>query len=702
MPFEAKERLRERLKATLLLRVLLVSLFLGGLAAAYFRSDFAGYTVPVVLLLWAIALTYAMTLISAVVLLRVQRLTAFAYGQLVFDILLTTGVIYVTGGLLSPFGFLYSLVVIAAAFLLSMPGAIAVASLSSLAYALLSLLLQLELLPSLANFPQGSADVQFLARFAITNASFFLIAILSASLTRRLHQAEATLREREAERERLLSLQEALARNIDSALITTDLDGRITSANPVAADLAGREATALVGTDIGSVFPALKQTASGRLSFLQSPAHEPTEFRLSANGDGERIVRCSGTLLRDTYHNPIGGLFILQDVTALRRLEEKLHQAADDLIEAPLEADVPVPADGLIGTTPAMQRVREFIEKVARSDATLLILGESGTGKELVARAVHARSPRAERPFIAVNCGAIPENLIESELFGHARGAFTGAVQNRAGLFRAADGGTIFLDEIGELPLPLQVKLLRVLQERSFTPVGSDTSVSVDVRIIAATNRSLEAEVAAGRFREDLFYRLNVLALSLPPLRERKQDIPLLVRRFLKQFSDLHGKSVQRLSVAAARRLQEYHYPGNIRELENIIEHAVALCDGETVHEEHLPEYVLRGQRSSVPSWSSTEGTPTAAQPNPTVPPRTVRLDLVGGNLDDSLAAYEKSIILRALAEAGGVKKRAADLLGINYRSFRHRLQKYGLSDTSGERDGLDVDWSGPASQAGR
>lgn len=699
MRFDPRERLRDRLKATLLLRVCLVSVFLGALALAYFRSETDGYTVPVVLLLWAIALSYAVTLVSAVVLLRVHHLSAFAYGQLLFDLLLTTGVIYVTGGLISPFGFLYSLVVIAAAFLLSMPGAIAIASLGSLAYASLILAIQMHALPSLATFSMATADFPFFVRFAITNASFFLIAILSASLTRRLHEAERTLSEREAERERLLSMQEALARNIDSALITTDLDGRITSANPVAGELTGREPASLIGVDLGSLFPPLRQTPNGRLSFLQAPSREATEFRLARESDGERILRCSGALLRDTYHNPIGGLFIVQDVTALRRLEEKLQRSADDVIDAQLAADDPVPADGLIGTSPAMQRVREFIDKVARSDATLLILGESGTGKELVARAVHARSQRAEGPFVAVNCGAIPENLIESELFGHARGAFTGAVQTRAGLFRAADGGTIFLDEIGDLPPALQVKLLRVLQERSFTPVGSDSSVSVDVRIIAATNRALEAEVAAGRFREDLFYRLNVLALSLPPLRERKQDIPLLVRRFLKQFSEMHGKNVQRLSVAAARRLQEYHYPGNIRELENVIEHAVALCEGETVHEEHLPDYILRGERSSVTAFlaaSSTEPEPQPTKPAP------VRLELIGGNLDDSLAAYEKSIILRALAEAGGVKKRAADLLGINYRSFRHRLQKYGLNDASGDRDDLGTDWAPRAREASR
>lgn len=685
---QALERLRDRLKAALFLRVLLVSAFLGSLALSYFRNEGEGYAVSTVLLLWGIALAYAVTLVSAVILLRVQHLTAFAYGQLLFDILLTTGVVYVTGGAESPFGFLYSLVVIAAAFLVSPVGAVVVAALGAIAYAALLVALQLGLLYPLGTGAVSSPhDLDFVVRFAITNASFFVIAFLAGSLSRRLRLTETLLLEREAERERLVSLQEALARNIDSALITTDLDGRITSANPVAAEITGRAPDVLVGSDLGQIFPALRHTSTGRLSFLQSPESNPTEFRFAKEADGEHVLRCSAALLRDTYQNPIGALFILQDVTGLRRLEEKLHRSAEDLLEAELAVEDAPSGDGLVGVSPSMQRVRDFIEKVARSDATVLLSGESGTGKELVARAIHNRSARASRPFVAVNCGAIPENLIESELFGHAKGAFTGAVQARAGLFRSADGGTVFLDEIGELPLALQVKLLRVLQERTFNPVGSDVAVSVDVRVIAATNRSLEAEVAAGRFREDLFYRLNVLALSLPPLRERREDIPLLVRRFLRQFSELHGKNVQRLSVAAAKRLQEYAYPGNIRELENIIEHAVALCDGETVREEHLPEYVTRaseGEPPLAPSAAYGRETPPS---NPSGAPG--RLELVNGNLDDSLALYEKSLILRALAEAGGVKKKAADLLGINYRSFRHRLYKYGLNDAN-DRFGFD------------
>jgi two-component system response regulator PilR (NtrC family) len=684
------ERLRGRLKGALLFRVLVVSCFLGALALMYFQSGTERYAVSVVLLLWAIAITYAFTLVSAVLLLRVQGLTSFSYVQLLFDVLLTTGVVFVTGGPESPFGFLYILIVINGAILLSTPGALVVASCGSIAYASLVALLVSGTIPR-PDYPfvPSPPDLQFAMRFATTNATFFLIAVLAGSLTRRVRQAEQLLQQREAERDRLASLHEALARNIGSALMTTDADGRVTSANHVAEELAGARAADLIGKDIGTIFPPLRSTVTGRLPLLQSLIIDPTEFTRRRGDGDERVVRCSAAILRDTYQNPIGALFILQDISALRRLESRLHaQADDEVVAQELEMDDTPAADGLIGNSPALSRVRAFIDKVAKSDATLLVTGESGTGKELVARAVHARSARCNRPFVPINCGAIPENLIESELFGHAKGAFTGAVSARAGLFRAADGGTVFLDEIGELPLSLQVKLLRVLQERTFTPVGSDTSVTVDVRVIAATNRSLEEEVCAGRFREDLFYRLNVLALALPPLRDRRQDIPLLVRRFLKQFSELHGKSVQRLSVAAARRLQEYAYPGNIRELENTIEHAVALCDGETVHDQHLPEYVFRGSRDAAVAPAVAAEVPMSRGSNGSedLPVLLPSESFPPGNLDDNLAAYEKTIILRALADAGGVKKRAADLLGINYRSFRHRLQKYGLSDSTSDR----------------
>ncbi len=314
----------------------------------------------------------------------------------------------------------------------------------------------------------------------------------------------------------------------------------------------------------------------------------------------------------------------------------------------------------LVGTSQAMQKVYELVAQVARTKTNVLISGESGTGKELIARAIHDQSDRDGEAFVAVNCGAIPENLLESELFGHVKGAFTGAVQNRAGLFESADGGTLFLDEIGEIPLPLQVKLLRVIQDRNVRRVGGGGDTPVDVRIVAATNRDLQQEVGAGRFREDLFYRLNVIQIPLPALRERMEDVPLLVQHFVEKYSLELGKPVERIRDDALARIQAYGFPGNVRELENTIERAVALCQEATIGVEVLPPAILQ-----------PPSTGEAAQ----------RLPEEGGNLDEMLAQVERELLREALARTGGVKKKAAQLLGVSFRSFRYRLEKLGLDD---------------------
>src|SRR5437016_655345 len=294
--------------------------------------------------------------------------------------------------------------------------------------------------------------------------------------------------------------------------------------------------------------------------------------------------------------------------------------------------------------------------KDAQGEAeVILITGESGVGKELVARAVHARSPRASAPFVPVNCGAIPEGLIETELFGHAKGAFTGAQGAKQGLFHAAQDGTLFLDEIGELPVSLQVKLLRAIQERRIRPVGDTADVDVDVRLVAATNRDLAAEVRAGRFREDLYYRLNVVQVRVPPLRERREDVLPLADHFLRRFAAEHGRTVPGLSADAKRRLSEYWFPGNVRELENLIERAVALSDGNEVTVDALPP-VLRGNGAH------------ALSPEGPLP--------AGFALEEYLARIERELIDRALTEAAGVKKDAAARLGLTFRQFRHRVKK--------------------------
>ena len=296
----------------------------------------------------------------------------------------------------------------------------------------------------------------------------------------------------------------------------------------------------------------------------------------------------------------------------------------------------------MVGRSSAMQSVFSVVDKIAAVRTTVLITGESGVGKELVARAVHKRSPRSAAPFVPVNCGAIPEGLMESELFGHAKGAFTGASSAKQGLFQAAQEGTLFLDEIGELPLTLQVKLLRALQERRIRPVGDTQDIEVDVRLVAATNRDLEVEMQAGRFREDLFYRLNVVQIRVPPLRERREDVMPLAEHFLKLFAAEHGRPVLTLSAEARRRLDEYWFPGNVRELENFIERAVALSSGAEITLEALP---------------ATLRNPVALTPQGPLP--------AGFALDAHLEAIERALIDRALADAHGVKKDAAARLGL-------------------------------------
>jgi two-component system response regulator PilR (NtrC family) len=321
----------------------------------------------------------------------------------------------------------------------------------------------------------------------------------------------------------------------------------------------------------------------------------------------------------------------------------------------------------LLGKSRAMQTVFEVIGKIHSARTSVLITGESGTGKELVARALHTEGNRAKAAFVPVNCGAIPEELMESELFGHKRGAFTGAIADKPGLFQQADGGTLFLDEIGELSPNLQVKLLRVLQERKVKAVGAADEIEVDVRVIAATNRDLEAEVARGGFRADLYYRLHVIEIHIPPLRHRREDIPLLAEHFLRRFAAEHGRNLQ-LSNEAQRKLEQYDYPGNVRELENVIERAVALSSGPIIGVSDLPDLRPAARVAELPSEFPAEGV----------------------DLDRLLADFERGWVLRALEHTGGIRKAAAALLGISFRSMRYRLAKLGIDKPSDDDESAD------------
>lgn len=306
----------------------------------------------------------------------------------------------------------------------------------------------------------------------------------------------------------------------------------------------------------------------------------------------------------------------------------------------------------LIGSSSEMRLVFDQVAQVAKSNATVLLRGESGTGKEMIANAIHYNSLRTKQPLVKVNCSALPETLIESELFGYEKGAFTGAEKLKIGRFESADGGTIFLDEIGELPLKTQVKLLRVLQEREFQRLGSNETRKANVRIVAATNSNLEKAIELGRFREDLFYRLNIFSIFLPPLRERKADILLLAEHFLEKYENEYGKRIRRISTPAIDMLTQYHFPGNVRELENAIERAVIVCDSNVIHSHHLP-----------PSLQTAEGTGTAPS----------------GSLDSAIAALERDLIQDAMKSARGNVAKAARLLDSTERKIGYKVKKYGL-----------------------
>jgi len=336
-----------------------------------------------------------------------------------------------------------------------------------------------------------------------------------------------------------------------------------------------------------------------------------------------------------------------------KALEKRSLRKENLLLRREIEAKAGF--ENFVGKSDAMQKIFSLIRQVADTRSTVLITGESGTGKELVARAIHQSGARKNSPFVAVNCGALPESLLESELFGYMKGAFTGAIANKQGLFEAANGGTLFLDEISATTPALQIKLLRVLQSKEFKRIGGTADIKVDTRVVAASNRDLSQETARGTFREDLYYRLNVIPVHLPPLRERKDDIPVLIDFFLRKLS-VEGK-VKKISPEAVKHLTAYRWPGNVRELENTLERLYTLAPGDTILPEHLSE-VIRQQHE----W-------TTLIPD-TIPPEGIDLETI-------LEQIEKAMLQKAMESSRGVKTEAAKLLGLTFRSFRHRMQKY-------------------------
>jgi two-component system response regulator PilR (NtrC family) len=383
-----------------------------------------------------------------------------------------------------------------------------------------------------------------------------------------------------------------------------------------------------------------------------------TVIMISAFATTETAVEAMNEGAYDYVPKPFNNEELLQTISkalALKTLEHE-KEIIDDELKKNLHFNL------IVGNSPAMLHIYKMIRQVASTRTNILITGESGTGKELIARAIHKESDRSDRPFVVINCGGIPETLMESELFGHKKGSFTGATHDKKGLFEVADRGTIFLDEIGELSVPIQVKLLRAIQERTFKAVGGNEDISVDIRIIAATNKQLEKEVIEGNFREDLFYRLNVIEVKLPPLRERKGDLRPLAQHFLDKYAREMDKKITKISSYAIDLLNRYDFPGNIRELENLMERSVALSSTNIL----LPDSLAL----SIHKRRWIEG----------IKDRRFDLDEVGQGvaLDSILEEIERAYLLKALEVANGNKNKAAELLGISFRSMRYRLDKLG------------------------
>jgi two-component system response regulator HydG len=443
----------------------------------------------------------------------------------------------------------------------------------------------------------------------------------------------------EAEKEKYRRNLEAIFRSVQDAIITVDNDMRVIAANDASKDICAVAPKSIVGKRFLEVARPCGKACFEALREILNTGKSIKEYRLECRHQlhPHQVVAVNSTPLRDKNGKHIGAVMVIRDVTRVTEMEGELRERYN--------------LHNIVGKSHRIQSIFRLLDELMNTDTTVLITGETGTGKELIAKALHYGGARADKPMVTVNCSALPENLLESELFGHVRGAFTGAHRDRIGRFQAAHGGTIFLDEVGDITLRLQLKLLRVLEEKTFERVGDSVTHRVDVRLIAATNRNLKDMVGRGEFREDLYYRLKVLEIALPPLRERREDIPLLLNHFLASFNKSYQKNIEGVSQEVLKAFMLYPWPGNVRELQHAIEHAFVLCNGATITLEHLPaeiaEYASKGGPEPVP--------------HPKIP------------------SLKSNDVLQALDKAGWNKAKAARLLGISRPTLYQLIHLHNL-----------------------
>ncbi|MCB0329413.1 MAG: sigma 54-interacting transcriptional regulator [Bdellovibrionales bacterium] len=587
--------------------------------------------------------------------------------QLVFDCIVVSCILYISGGPHSPFVFLFlPFQMIAATFLMGR-SSLLIGALSSGLYLLLCVIHELQ--PSPSGVEALTTARLFLQWFGVTLALF----LIHRGTTKVRHSLLASLEKAQLSRMAAESLRKdfsLLIEGMAEAVIVIDERGIVSAVNRAAEKLFGESSHMLLGKNSEELSYHFQDRFGLEQSLSSYNTWDEVSLRGMTEGEAPRRVIFHRSKRGGEGNQGVATYLLFQDVTQLRSVEEQLalQERMARALAGEDESNEEAPSvklAGFVGESPVMKKLFQLIDRVSSSDATVLIAGESGTGKELVAKALHLQSGRSQGPFIPVNCGAIPEQLLESELFGHKKGAFTDAVADHPGLFVQAIGGTIFLDEIGEMPLSMQAKLLRAIQEKTIRAVGGTENVHIDVRIIAATNRDLREEVMNGNFREDLYYRLNVIHMNLPPLRDRKEDIPLLIQSILKRLA--HGSRIPMVPPQTVQCLMDYLYPGNVRELENILERALVM-GGEAILPEHLPDTVRNPEPLPV-----SDATQIIIRDDVILP---VQLDYI-------LSTIEQQYLQMALQQSDGVKKRAAELLGMNFRSFRYRLQKFGLSESS-------------------